>query len=60
MLRWHVQAGAVPIPKSSDPQRLAENLDVFGFALDDGEMAALAGLDRGNRLGGDPDVYVEM
>ncbi len=60
VLRWHVQVGAVPIPKSSDPQRLAENLDVFGFALDDGEMAALAGLDRGNRLGGDPDVYVEM
>jgi 2,5-diketo-D-gluconate reductase A len=50
----------VPIPKSSDPRRLAENLDVFGVALDEDEMAALAGLDRGNRLGGDPDIYVEM
>lgn len=60
VLRWHVQVGAVPIPKSSSPQRLAENLDVFGFELEDSEMAALAALDRGNRLGGDPDVYVEL
>jgi diketogulonate reductase-like aldo/keto reductase len=60
VLRWHLQAGAVPIPKSSDPRRLAENLDVFGFALDDGEMAALAALDGDGRIGGDPDVYVEM
>ena len=60
VLRWHIQAGAVPIPKSSDRRRLAENLDVFGFALEDAEMAALAPLDRGNRLGGDPDVYVEI
>jgi diketogulonate reductase-like aldo/keto reductase len=50
----------VPIPKSSDPRRLAENLDVFGFELSEYEMGALAGLDRGHRLGGDPDVYVEM
>jgi 2,5-diketo-D-gluconate reductase A len=60
VLRWHVQSGAVPIPKSSDPRRLAENLDVFGVELGEGEMAALAALDRGHRIGGDPDVYVEM
>jgi len=60
VLRWHVQVGAVPIPKSSSPRRMAENLDVFGFDLDDAEMATLAALDRGNRLGGDPDVYVEL
>src|SRR5262245_57140528 len=60
VLRWHLQAGAVPIPKSSDPRRLAENLDVFGVELAEGEMAALAALDRGRRIGGDPDVYLEM
>jgi diketogulonate reductase-like aldo/keto reductase len=60
VLRWHLQSGAVPIPKSSDPRRLAQNIDVFGVDLDEDEMAALAGLDRGNRLGGDPDIYVEM
>jgi diketogulonate reductase-like aldo/keto reductase len=35
VLRWHVQLGAVPVPKSADPQRQAENLEVFDFALTD-------------------------
>lgn len=46
VLRWHVQQGFVPAPKSSNPQRLAENLAVFDFALDADEMAALDCLDR--------------
>lgn len=46
VLRWHVQQGHVPVPKSADPVRLAQNLDVFGFALSDAEMAALGALDR--------------
>lgn len=46
VLRWHVQRGFVPVPKSSDPQRLAQNLAIFDFALDEAEMAALSALDR--------------
>lgn len=47
VLRWHVQQpGVVAIPKSGDPGRIAENLDIFDFALDDREMAALSGLAR--------------
>ncbi len=46
ILRWHVQQGVIPIPKSSNPQRLAENLAVFDFALSDDEMGAIATLDR--------------
>ncbi len=46
VLRWHVQRGFVPAPKSSDPKRLAENLDVFSFSLSAPEMAALDALDR--------------
>jgi 2,5-diketo-D-gluconate reductase A len=46
VLRWHVQQGLVPIPKTSRPERLAENLAVFDFELGEAEMAALAGLDR--------------
>lgn len=46
VLRWHVQAGAVPIPKTSNPQRLVENLDVFDFELAAEEMEALSRLDR--------------
>jgi len=59
VLRWHVQLGAVPIPKSGDPERRRANLDLFGFALDDDEMAVISGLERG-RLGGDPDSHEEF
>jgi diketogulonate reductase-like aldo/keto reductase len=46
-LRWLVQQdGVVPIPRSSNPTRMAENLDVFGFALSDDEMARIAALKR--------------
>jgi 2,5-diketo-D-gluconate reductase A len=60
VLRWHVQRGDIAIPKSTSPQRMGENLHVFDFELSDADMAALAQLDRGNRLGGDPDTYVEL
>lgn len=60
VLRWHLQLGDVPIPKSADPGRMAQNLDVFDFALSGEEMAALSALDCGNRLGGDPDHCVEL
>ena len=60
VLRWHVQIGAVPIPKSADPERMRQNLAVFDFELGGDDMAALNGLDRGNRIGGDPDTNVEL
>jgi 2,5-diketo-D-gluconate reductase A len=47
VLRWHVQNGLVPIPKSASSERLALNLDVFGFELGPDEMAAISALDRG-------------
>ncbi|MDT0343474.1 aldo/keto reductase [Streptomyces litchfieldiae] len=59
VLRWHIQLGAVPIPKSGSPERQRENLDVFGFSLNAEEMAAVA--DRPHRrLGGDPDTHEEF
>ena len=60
VLRWHVQLGSTPIPKSSDPQRQIENADVFGFTLTDAEIAALSGLERGRLWDGDPDTHEEM
>jgi diketogulonate reductase-like aldo/keto reductase len=56
VLRWHVQLGTTPVPKSSDPGRMAENLDLCGFALSDADQGALAALDRGGRIGGDPET----
>ena len=47
VLRSMIQRGVVVIPKSVDPDRMAQNLDVFDFELTDGEMARVAGLDTG-------------
>jgi diketogulonate reductase-like aldo/keto reductase len=55
VLRWHLQLGNVVIPKSTRPSRIRENIALFDFALSDTDMAALAGLEAGTRLGPDPD-----
>ncbi len=57
VLRWHLQLGNVVIPKSVTPSRIRENIDVFGFELDTADLAALAGLADGTRLGPDPDTF---
>ncbi len=46
-LRWHIQSGRAATPKSADPQRQAENLDVFNFQLTHEEMAAINAMDTG-------------
>lgn len=50
LLRWAVQRGTVAIPKSVTPSRLASNLDVFSFALEESDVAALGALDCNARL----------
>ena len=51
MLRWHLQQGRSAIPKSTNPQRIAENFDVFDFELTGEQLAAIDGLDTGRRGG---------
>lgn len=46
MLRWHIQRGIIVIPKSTHVKRMRENFDVFGFALSDEDMNAIAALDK--------------
>ena len=62
ILRWQVQLGNVPLPKSATPERQRTNLDIFGFELTEQEMDAITALGQGNgRLfDGDPDVHEEM
>ncbi|MEU8604688.1 aldo/keto reductase [Streptomyces parvulus] len=55
MLRWGIQQGRSVIPKSTNPGRLAQNLDVFDFTLTDDEMSRIDALDTGKRTGVDPD-----
>lgn len=57
ILRWHLDIGNVVIPKSVTPSRIRENFDVFGFRLDEEDLAAIATLDRGHRTGPDPDAF---
>ena len=57
VLRWHVQQGFVPTPKSSDPGRLAENLNIFDFSLSADEMAVLDRLDRPDPTMFDADSF---
>ncbi len=59
ILRWHMQHGIIAIPKSARPERMAENLDAFGFELSADEIAAIDALDRGadGRVGPNPDTY---
>jgi 2,5-diketo-D-gluconate reductase A len=56
VLRWHLQLGLIPIPKTSRRERLAHNLDVFDFTLDEEEMLALSTMDNGERGAVDSDT----
>ena len=55
VIRWHLQIGNLVIPKSSNPDRLAENLDVFNFSLSDADMNAIAAMETGVRASLNPD-----
>jgi 2,5-diketo-D-gluconate reductase A len=57
LIRWSIQLGNVVIPRSSSPERVGSNLEVFDFELTDDEMATLSGLDDGTRFRPDPETY---
>lgn len=57
VLRWHMELGLTAVPKSSDPERLAENLDVFDFSLTSEDVAAISGLDEGESAAADSDSF---
>ncbi len=55
VLRWHLQHDIIVIPKTVRRERMVENLEVFDFELDERDMAAIDGLDRGARVGSHPN-----
>lgn len=57
VIRWHLDNGLVVIPKSVTPSRIAENFDVWDFRLDKDELGEIAKLEKGKRLGPDPDQF---
>lgn len=62
ILRWHLQRGVVPLPKSANTQRQLENLQIFDFALSNEQLARIATLAKpeGRLKGQDPAVYEEF
>jgi D-xylose reductase len=58
VLRWGIQRDTAIIPKTSNPQRMRENLDILDFALSDEEMAAISALNQNNRFN-DPGAFAE-
>jgi 2,5-diketo-D-gluconate reductase A len=57
ILRWHIQNQHVVIPRSSNPERIAQNLDVFDFELDLQDLQAIAHIPQTGRLGPNPDTF---
>lgn len=55
ILRWNLQRGQLPLPKSSNPARQKENFMLFDFSLSDEEMTAIDYLDKDYRTGAHPD-----
>ena len=57
ILRWNIELGIVTIPKSVTPKRIKENMDIFDFALTDGEIVAIDALNQNHRVGPDPENF---
>jgi len=55
ILRWHLQLGDIAIPKSSNPERIRQNIDVFDFELSADDMNRIAHLNQDRRIGSHPD-----
>ena len=55
VLRWHIELGIVAIPRSANPSRIAQNIDIFDFELTKDEVATISALDTGEEKGVDSD-----
>ena len=57
ILRWDIQLGVVAIPKSANPQRIKENIELFDFEISTEDMQAISSLNQDQRVGFDPDNF---
>ncbi len=60
VLRWHIQLGTIPVPKSAQRDRQVENLEIFDFELSSEEVDQISSLESGRLWGGDPDTNEEF
>lgn len=59
ILRWNIQHGWVPIPKSENPERIKQNIELDHFTLSDAEMKRIDNLETGQRFNTDPEEAIE-
>ena len=57
VLRWHIERGDIVFPKSVTPERIEENIEIFGFELSGEDVEAISALNRNERTGPDPDQF---
>jgi 2,5-diketo-D-gluconate reductase A len=57
VLRWHIERGDIVFPKSVTPARIRENIDIFDFGLSSADHEVISALDKGMRVGPDPDTF---
>jgi 2,5-diketo-D-gluconate reductase A len=57
ILRWHIERGDIVFPKSVNPERIRENIDIFDFELTGEDVEAISALNRNERTGPDPDRF---
>lgn len=57
VLRWHLQLGNIAIPKSTTPERIRSNIELFDFELERADMDRLSGMGPEERIGPDPDTF---
>jgi 2,5-diketo-D-gluconate reductase A len=57
VLRWQMDLGIVPVARSSHPEHIEQNIDLFSFELSDADQVAMAGLDRGEAQAEDSDRF---
>ncbi|MEO9140301.1 MAG: aldo/keto reductase [Jatrophihabitans sp.] len=57
VLRWHIERGDIVFPKSTTPERIVENIDIFDFELDSEDVATIGSVNKNERTGPDPDVF---
>jgi 2,5-diketo-D-gluconate reductase A len=59
IVRWHLELGNAVLVKSVTPARIRENIDVLDFELRDEDLASIARLEAGTRVGPDPDTFFQ-
>jgi len=57
VLRWHVQIGNIVFPKTVNPDRMRENINVFDFELAADDVASIESMNTNYRTGPDPDTF---